>query len=182
MLNSKPNNDKYHNGNYIPKNKDKVLKLNSEGGIYYRSSWEKKIMIYLDLNESIIKWGAENLAIPYQMTHFEKGDLKVKGHCYYPDFYYEIKSKDGTIKTVVAEVKPKSEYNDAEEFSVSITAILLQSLVIPKANNNADLVLPNPEAPLIPKRSLTCFLSDCFSCIILLFIINSSLIFLVLLK
>lgn len=123
MLNSKPNNDKYHNGNYIPKNKDKVLKLNSEGGIYYRSSWEKKIMIYLDLNESIIKWGAENLAIPYQMTHFEKGDLKVKGHCYYPDFYYEIKSKDGTIKTVVAEVKPKSEYNDVLLFEKKLFEI-----------------------------------------------------------
>jgi len=123
MLNSKPNNDKYHNGNYIPKNRDKVVKLNSEGGIYYRSSWEKKIMIYLDLNENIIKWGAETLAIPYQMTHFEKGDLKVKGHCYYPDFYYEIKSKDGTIKTVVAEVKPKSEYNDVLLFEKKLFEI-----------------------------------------------------------
>lgn len=50
MINSAPksprkrNGDpKYHQGNYIPKNKDKVLKLNSEGGIYYRSSWEKKV-------------------------------------------------------------------------------------------------------------------------------------------
>jgi hypothetical protein len=34
MLNSKPNNKKYHQGNYIPNNKDKVLKLNSEGGCF----------------------------------------------------------------------------------------------------------------------------------------------------
>jgi hypothetical protein len=38
MLNSKPNKKKYHQGNYIPNNKDKVLKLNSEGGVFLRSS------------------------------------------------------------------------------------------------------------------------------------------------
>jgi hypothetical protein len=42
MLNSKPNNSNYNQGNYIPQYKDKVLKLNNQGGIYYRSSWEKK--------------------------------------------------------------------------------------------------------------------------------------------
>lgn len=50
MINNAPNSPKknngeakYHQGNYIPQNKDKVLKLNSKGGIYYRSSWEKKV-------------------------------------------------------------------------------------------------------------------------------------------
>ena len=56
MLNSKPNNSNYNQGNYVPKNKDKVLKLNNNGGVYFRSSWEKKIMTWLDLNEKIIKW------------------------------------------------------------------------------------------------------------------------------
>lgn len=43
MLNSKPNNnDKYYQGNYLPINKEKILKLNNQGGIFYRSSWEKK--------------------------------------------------------------------------------------------------------------------------------------------
>ena len=66
MINSKPSNKKYHGGNFIPKNKDKVLKLNSEGGVYYRSSWEQKIMIWLDLKDEIFQWGAECLEIPYQ--------------------------------------------------------------------------------------------------------------------
>lgn len=41
MLNSVPNNDKYNQGNYVPKNKDKVLKLNAKGGVFFRSGWEK---------------------------------------------------------------------------------------------------------------------------------------------
>ena len=70
MINSKPSNSNYNSGNYIPKNKDKVLKLNTQGGVYFRSSWEKKIMVWLDLKPEIIQWGAECLEIPYQITQF----------------------------------------------------------------------------------------------------------------
>jgi hypothetical protein len=110
MLNSKPNNKNYNQGNYIPKNKDKVLKLNTQGGVYFRSSWEKKIMTWLDYNTNITKWGAECMRIPYQMTHFDNGDSKVKEHCYYPDFYYEMRI-EGVLKQVVVEVKPQKEYD-----------------------------------------------------------------------
>ncbi len=110
MLNSKPNNSKYHGGNYIPKNKDKVIKLNTQSGVYYRSSWEKKIMYWLDHKKEIIRWGAECMRIPYQMTHFDNGDMRVKEHTYYPDFYYEMRNKDGVLKQVVVEVKPQKEY------------------------------------------------------------------------
>jgi hypothetical protein len=110
MLNQRPTNTgKYHQGNYIPKNKDKVHKLNNEGGIYFRSGLEKKFMTWLDNNENIITWGCEFLEIPYEMTHFEGGDMRIKKHRYYPDFYYKIKDGDN-IKTVVVEVKPKKEY------------------------------------------------------------------------
>jgi len=110
MINSKPNNKNYNQGNFIPTYKDKVIKLNAQGGVYFRSSWEKKIMTWLDNNESIIMWGAECLTIPYQLTHFENGDARVKSHSYYPDFYYEIRNSDGTTKKVVVEVKPQKEY------------------------------------------------------------------------
>lgn len=110
MLNSKPNNSKYHGGNYIPKNISKVVKLNTQGGVYYRSSWEKKIMHWLDYKKEIIKWGAECMRIPYQMTHFENGDMKIKEHSYFPDFYYEMRNKDGVLKQVVVEVKPMKDY------------------------------------------------------------------------
>ena len=112
MLNSKPNNSNYHQGNFIPKYKDKVLKLNNQGGIYYRSSYELRFMKFLDMNKSVTKWGAECISIPYQLKHYEKnGDINLKNHTYYPDFYYEIKGGN-EIKKVIAEVKPNSEYQD----------------------------------------------------------------------
>jgi hypothetical protein len=110
MINSRPNNSSYKSGNFIPMNKHKVLKLNKEGGVYFRSSWENRIMIWLDNNESIKMWGAECLKIPYQMTHFKSGDLEIRDHNYYPDFYYEMLNQDGSIKRVVVEVKPHKEY------------------------------------------------------------------------
>lgn len=110
MLNSKPNNKNYHQGNFIPNNKDKVLKLNNKGGIYYRSGLEQKMMIWLDNNEGILQWGAECLRIPYQMTHFENGDPRIKEHSYFPDFYYKMRSSSGELIEVVAEVKPMKEY------------------------------------------------------------------------
>lgn len=111
MINSAPNNSKYHQGIYYPKNKDKVIKLNALGGLYYRSSLEKKMMTYLDMNEKIRVWGAENLKIPYQKTeyHNESQQLRTTEHIYYPDFYYEIYKDSETINKVVAEVKPHSE-------------------------------------------------------------------------
>jgi hypothetical protein len=117
MINSTPNNKNYNQGNYIPKNKDKVLKLNTQGGVYYRSSWEKKIMHWLDNNSNISKWGAECLRIPYQMTHFDRGDTKIKEHCYYPDFYYEMRNSEGVLKQVVVEVKPYKEYKMVQDLN-----------------------------------------------------------------
>ena len=67
-------------------------------------------MVWLDLNENILTWGCENLEIPYQMTHFDSGDVKIKNHRYYPDFYYKIRNSDGSLKDVVVEVKPQKEY------------------------------------------------------------------------
>ena len=112
MINSKPNIKNYNQGNFIPVNKDKVMKLNTNGGVYFRSSWEKRIMTWLDNNSNILMWGAECLKIPYQMTHFDNGDMRVKEHCYYPDFYYEMQLADGSRKRVVVEVKPMKEYQN----------------------------------------------------------------------
>jgi hypothetical protein len=68
-------------------------------------------MFWLDNQENILIWGCENLEIPYEMTHFENGDVKIKRHRYYPDFYYKIRQPDGSIKDIVVEVKPQKEYD-----------------------------------------------------------------------
>jgi len=112
MLNSKPNNKNYTQGLYIPKYKEKVLKLNNQGGIYFRSSWEKKFMIYLDHNSNVKSWSSEGLKIPYQLIHNENGIPSIKNHTYYPDFCYTILLKNGDVKTVIAEIKPQKEYKN----------------------------------------------------------------------
>jgi hypothetical protein len=112
MINSKPNNKNYHQGNYIPKNRDKVIKFNNEGGIYYRSSLEYRMMIFLDNSDKVKKWGAECISIPYQLTHYESnGDINLKSHTYYSDFYYELESNN-EIRRIIVEVKPESDYKD----------------------------------------------------------------------
>lgn len=112
MLNQKPTNtQKYHQGLYIPQNRDKLIKANNEGGVYYRSGLEKKMMIYLDLNDKISRWCSEYIKIPYEKTEWSsvRKDFETTQHTYYPDFYYELYKSDGSLSKVVAEVKPRSE-------------------------------------------------------------------------
>ena len=109
MLNSAPNKNKnYKQGLYIPKYKDKIIKLNNQGGLFYRSGLEQKFMIYLDNNENIVHWNTELIKIPYMKNAWNNKltEMNVSEHTYYPDFYYELKRKDGSIQKVVAEVKP----------------------------------------------------------------------------
>lgn len=113
MINKKPvKSSMYYNGNYIPINKNKVIKLNPEGGLYYRSLLELKVMTYLDINPNIIKWGAEFMEIPYKLTERnEQGMLITSEHRYYPDIYYKQQLDDGTINEVFAEIKPLEQVN-----------------------------------------------------------------------
>ena len=120
MLNSAPNKrGNYKQGLYIPKHKDKIIKLNNQGGLYYRSSLEQKFMIYLDNNDSIIHWNTELIKIPYVQNAWNNTlcEMNTSDHNYYPDFYYELKRKDGSISKVVAEVKP---YKDTKPPKLNI--------------------------------------------------------------
>ena len=69
--------------------------------IIYRSLWERKFMVYCDRNEKILEWGSEEYFIPY------RSPLDGKIHRYFPDFYVKVKTKQGTLKKWVVEVKPK---------------------------------------------------------------------------
>lgn len=112
MLNSAPRQrGKYQQGLYIPENKDKVIKLNSKGGLYYRSGLERKMMVYFDKNPKVKCWGAENISIPYKKKEWSSKiqDYVTSDHTYYPDFYYELFKQGDVISKVVAEVKPYKE-------------------------------------------------------------------------
>jgi len=88
-----------YSGRYIPTNIKKYKGDVSK--IFYRSLWERKFMVYCDRNEAILEWGSEEVIIPYISP------LDGRRHRYFPDFYIKVRQKDGSIKKILIEVKPK---------------------------------------------------------------------------
>ncbi len=92
---------KFHQGQFAPKNPSKYAGDLSK--IIYRSGWERKAMIFFDENPSILKWGSEEVIVPYVSP------LDGRPHRYYPDFVIKIKTRDGTIQNVMVEIKPAAQ-------------------------------------------------------------------------
>ena len=90
-----------YSGRFIPKNPQKYV--GDPKNIIYRSSWECKVMSWLDKNNDILSWASEELIIPY----LSPVDNRV--HRYFPDFLVKVRTKDGTTKTMILEVKPKKQ-------------------------------------------------------------------------
>lgn len=90
-----------YKGKFKPTNPQKYK--GDPTGIVYRSLWELKLMKYCDLNENILEWGSEELALPYLSP------LDNKVHRYFPDFYIKVKESSGKIKKYIIEVKPKKQ-------------------------------------------------------------------------
>ena len=84
-----PNNPKKYNGN--------------ADNIVYRSSWEIRVMKWLDDNPNVIWWASEEIAIPY------KSPIDQRVHRYFPDFIVKLKQKNGKETTLILEVKPESK-------------------------------------------------------------------------
>jgi hypothetical protein len=75
----------------------------NSSNIIYRSLWERKFMKYCDLNENILEWASEEIALPY------RSPLDNRIHRYFPDFYIKIKESSGVVKKMLIEVKPKKQ-------------------------------------------------------------------------
>ena len=90
-----------YKGWFTPKNRSKY-KGDSEN-VVYRSSWELRVMKWLDENPSVIWWASEELIIKY------KSPIDQKIHRYFPDFIVRLKQKNGTESTVVIEIKPQKQ-------------------------------------------------------------------------
>lgn len=88
-------------GKYTPKNPKKYV--GDPKNIQFRSSWERKLMVFLDNSPSVLFWGSEELVIPY-MSPVDK-----QIHRYFPDFIIKYKNKHGEIKNAVVEIKPHKE-------------------------------------------------------------------------
>ena len=90
-----------YKGRFTPTNKNKY-KGDSEN-IIYRSSWELRVMRWLDENQNVIWWASEEFFIKY------KSPIDQKIHRYFPDFIVRLKQKDGKQSTVVIEIKPQKQ-------------------------------------------------------------------------
>ena len=75
----------------------------NSSNIIYRSLWERKFMKYCDLNENILEWASEEIALPY------RSPLDNRIHRYFPDFYIKVKESSGAVKKMLIEVKPKKQ-------------------------------------------------------------------------
>lgn len=94
-------NKRFKQGTFIPKNPTKYIGSLVE--LFYRSSWERRCMVWFDENTAIIGWNSEGLKIQYLYP------VDSKWHTYHVDFLVKMKTKSGEIKTYAIEVKPYKE-------------------------------------------------------------------------
>lgn len=90
-----------YSGKFSPKNTHKYL--GDPTGIWYRSLWERRVMVHLDDNPGVIEWSSEEIVIPYLSP------IDNKIHRYFPDFFARVKNKNGLIEAIIIEVKPLSQ-------------------------------------------------------------------------
>lgn len=94
-------NKHYHQGRFIPKNPAKYA--GNVNNIIYRSGWERKAMVFFDDNPSVLKWGSEEVEVPYISP------VDGRPHRYFPDFLVMTKSLNGMTNRYMVEVKPKAQ-------------------------------------------------------------------------
>jgi hypothetical protein len=84
-------------GRFKPKNPHKYK--GNPANIIYRSSWELKLMNYLDTHEEVVQWSSEEFCIPY------RSPIDNRIHRYFPDFWI----KNSKEEVMVIEVKPSKQ-------------------------------------------------------------------------
>ena len=90
-----------YSGKFSPKNINKYL--GDPTNIWYRSLWERRVMVHLDVNPSVIEWSNEEIVIPYLSP------VDNRWHRYFPDFFVSVRNKQGLVESMILEVKPKSQ-------------------------------------------------------------------------
>lgn len=90
-----------YSGKFSPKNTNKYL--GDPTNIWYRSLWERRVMVHLDENPSVMGWSNEEIVIPYLSP------VDNRWHRYFPDFFVKVKNKQGILEAMILEVKPASQ-------------------------------------------------------------------------
>lgn len=90
-----------YDGRFSPKNPSKYL--GDPTKVFYRSLWERRVMVHLDESPSVISWSSEEIVIPYLSP------VDNRLHRYFPDFFVKVKNKQGVVESMILEIKPKSQ-------------------------------------------------------------------------
>ena len=79
---------------------------------YYKSSYEQRMMYWLDMNNKVLEWAYEPQYIDYisqvppSSPDWMKALVDYKTHKYYVDFYAKLIDNDGNVVTYILEIKP----------------------------------------------------------------------------
>jgi len=92
---------RFHTGKYIPENPSKYV--GDRNNIIYRSGYEKKFFLWADRNPRVLKWGSEEIVVPY----FHQSDRRMRR--YFTDAMLKYRKKDDTIVDYLVEIKPASQ-------------------------------------------------------------------------
>jgi len=92
---------KFYKGYFKPKNPVKYR--GDPRNIVYRSSWELRLMSYLDEHRDVVSWGSEEIVIPY------RSPIDGRVHRYFVDFIVTKINSNGIKETSLIEVKPASQ-------------------------------------------------------------------------
>ena len=87
-----------YRGKWRPRNPSKYR--GDIHNITYRSSWELKMMNFLDQRSACLAWSSEETIIPY------KSPIDGQVHRYFVDFKATFLEPDGSTTTYLIEVKP----------------------------------------------------------------------------
>jgi hypothetical protein len=90
-----------YKGRYKPQNPNKYD--GDPTTIIYRSLLERRFMVYCDTKSHILKWSSEEVVIPYVSP------IDNRYHRYFVDFMIQYRDGAGALRTVLVEVKPKSQ-------------------------------------------------------------------------
>jgi hypothetical protein len=87
-------------GDYEVVNKEKYI---GEKPPHYRSSWELRMIQWLDQSPNVKRWSSENIMIPYLF------EIDKQVHKYFPDIYFEAIDKNNNLKKFLIEIKPDKQ-------------------------------------------------------------------------
>ena len=98
-----------YKGRYRVNNSQKYI--GDPTNVIYRSLLERRFMIYCDTNKSILKWGSEEIVVPYRSPK----DSKI--HRSFVDFIVHTQNKNNDTETLLVEVKPFKQCQEPEKRS-----------------------------------------------------------------